>query len=284
MKKIISILIAAFICGSLISCGQNGTAESKPLISAIGDSSALTVSELAPEIDLGYKWEQRSGAPKTLTVDFEGMTLIGEYTETGYLPYYESSYDEYKGTCEEGIFYFGINIKTGKVVRYDRYLNESSARNPEEKNTREERLQIAENYLAKYTDGEYILYNEQENEHSKEDMVHRFYFQKIINGHQTADIVEIGINTSGELTDILFDIAPSMENVEIPNFDIDEKQKLVEERLDEVVTDGTSYEIISCRVARLTDGKYGIEYNVHLTQGSEPDLVSTSLIQMFVYV
>lgn len=243
--------------------------------SGYGDGGEITVAK--EEINLIHTWEQRSNAPKNLTIDFEGKSYNGEYTETQFSSYYGCDYDEYLCKEEDGNDYiFGINVESGKTIRYHRVRKTEFTLDESERKPREECLEIALQCLNKYTSGEYELSSERYDKWSTEDGMYQFYFTKKINGILTKDVVNVSVNTSGEICSFNFNTAPMLNDASVPKVDLDKADKAVEERLAEIIYEDKETSFGDKYLTRLKDGKYGIVYNINVEEESN--------IEMFVYI
>ncbi len=275
MKKFIALISIILICITSTACNTG----KKVLVSGVYNGFFLDRIE-KEEISLQYQWGKRSGAPKTIDITFEGIEIKGEYNETGYMPYYHCDYDEYIYTDEAGTEYrVGINVKSGEPVTYMRLRKAKLSLDESERNTRDERLAIAKEYVEKYTEGEYVLIEEFERPWTTEDIRHTFIFSKKIGEYLTCDEVSISINSSGELCDISFQFAPSMKGIEKLNVNMDKANSSLSSRLDEVLNDGYTGRVEEQRVVRLKNGRYGILYDVEIQKNG----IGCSGVQMFVY-
>lgn len=272
MTKTFLITALAVVCIVLSACS-----DSKALISGSGDGGAGTVTVAKEEINLMREWKQRSDAPKNITIEYEGKSYNVKYTESQFSAYYGCDYDEYTCSAEDGNDYvFGINVESGKTIRYHRVRKTDFTLDESERKNREECLERALQCVNKYTTGEYELTYERYDTSSTEDGMYQFYFTKKINGIFTKSEVNVSVNTSGEICSFNFYSAPMLADEKVPKIDLDKADKAVEERIAEIVPEGTETSLGDKYVARLKDGKYGIVYNVHVDEESN--------IEMFVYI
>ena len=284
MKRIICIAVV-FICLLLTACGekmQTGyvaeteKARKDVYITGVSDGAPVAAVE---ELNLEHNWGKREDAPKYIDIEFENIAIHGVYEETRYLPDYDCDYDVYWFTDEDGRnCSVGKNIKTGEIVSFSRYKDAETT--SDEKTTREERLSVAEEYLKKYTNGEYVLFSERENDTT--EVYHTFFFRRVINGLPTADEVRIIVNTNGEFCSIAKVVAPAFYDTESLDIDIEKCDSLAEAKAKETV--GTEEVTVSAKsVKHLKSGDYGVEYKIEYPTEYSDGHTGTEAIWLFVY-
>lgn len=278
MKKIISLAVTVLICLSMFACGRS---TETVYITGTGEGSEL--SGVTKDMDFMYSREKREDAPQSLDIEFENITINGTYRETAILTEYNCDYDRYEYTDESGTKYsVGKNIKTGEIVYFTRSKNGENTMTESDRNTREERLNIAKEYLERYSDGDYRLCDEQESDWGADDIRHTFLFKRYINDLPTSDVIWICINTKGELCLLRKDVSPSFYDAELPDIDMEKCDSLVTEKAKEII--GKEDVTISDKwVKHLKDGQYGVEYKFEYDIEKDGEVMATSAIWLFVY-
>ena len=230
---------------------------------------------------------ERSEAPRTLTIEFNGKNYTGDYLESLNRQNYGDWFDYYEG--EDSIF--GVNYITGRICQFS--LKSNNYSNDEEQTERfsEEVLRRrVEVFLFGYLEdfSEYTLIDTAYRSHKN---IYYYLYNRTINGIKTSDEIEIGITASGVIDDY-GEVSPGhMENFELPS---SEEMTLLDKEFEDFMAyayedyvydyecevDDTTFE-------RLYDGKYAIIYHITVkVRETESDEIQSHCIhyRVFAYV
>ena len=292
MKKFIAIIcVTTIILLCVISCSSMQKKEFVVLEAGEYDSNSEANHKM--EISLSPEIVKKDINNTTKMIKYNNDQYDSKYRKTSEGYFYRNELDLYECEKNQTEFTFGINSDTGKIDRYSwwnpNYVKEITK--PEL--TRDENLEIARNYLAKYIDtNDYELVDEKYRDIPEYKAIYDFEFRRVINGIQTSDCAYIGVTVFGDISDHLFISLGEMADAELPSDEdmqtirtkVEEKLKTIYDNVSDKYT--VSYGIPDPVFVRLSDGKYAFEYDidVSLAPHDNPDMPISELTKLLVYL
>lgn len=276
MKKIVfCIVLCIIVIFSVVACSNtNIPQETKELgisvleIGAAADSmdGGVHISEYETWSESNCNPHTDTAAPASMKVSFNGKEYIGEYwysiVEVGY-PHMSDYY-----TCEDG--WFSVN-RDNKKLETILFMSFDSG-----KLSVDECRKSAETIAQQYIDlSQYRLTA------TAGDPVHSYQFIKMMGNLETTDRLSVGVSSSGEITSFtnftfeqnsksVFANSANTNSV-VESLSSSTVDASLEEKIESIYSDYSSYSIVNERVVELENDGVGILYTIDV------DLEPTSL-------
>jgi len=287
MKKIISLfVIFALAACMLVSCANIATtpnpAQGTPKTYTVLETDMSSDSNIGAKHSVEFKLnfsDIKDNSKKDITkeITFENMTFTGKYQYTSQSPYYNRSFDKYKGNYGSAQVEFSINTETKELLGYSLYDKEYLQKIGDKKElTKEECIDIARNYFKNYI-SDIENYKMTCSEYVKLDAykgMYRINFYRYVDEVITLDSALINVTVYGDVIRFSRHNLGDMKDVDIlGNHSMNNIEKAVEEKRNEIygeLAKNSAYDVdyySSKRLIRLADGKYALEYTIeaHIT-------------------
>lgn len=289
MKKFYICILSIIIAFSLFACST----EKNYKILEVGGYDNLSGAKHSEEFEIELKAKEKIFVSKEKNISFNNSEYAVEYDMTAESYLYRTEIDYYEKKESGKRVKFGINTKTGNIDRYSlmdvNYIKEIT----KSELSRDECLEIAWNYLAKYIDTkDYELVDEKYRDIPEYKAIYDFEFRRVIDGIQTSDCAYIEVTVFGDVVDHMFISLGEMADAELPSDEdmqtirtkVEEKLKTIYGNVSDKYT--VSYEIPDPVFVRLSDGKYAFEYDidVSLAPHDNPDMPISELTKLLVYL
>lgn len=290
MRKNIVIIICMIMIFSLTACGKVDKQEYKVL--EAGGYDYVSDASHKEEINVGTVTHKDALDKSPLNIQVNGIDFTGEYLRTQEWYYYNGTVNTYRQEFENGMIQVGVNVDTGKIVRYSYHSKDSLKDTSTNPKTEFECEKIAKDYLGKYVNLKgYELVETVYREISTDEGVYDFRYVRIVDNIQTGEMASIGVNNYGDITFHVLTLPDEFENAVIASRekkgDIDSE---VRKKLDSIygaVSDKYDYTYETKRTVytRMKDGNYVYEYDVEvkLVNKEGKDSISEP-VKLFVYV
>ena len=295
-KKIITVCILLLVLSLafiLFLCFKN----TKYKVLEIGGYEYNSSSNHRTEVeyDIGsYENKKLLGTQKT--IEYNGKMYTGEYSKTIKTGAYNGEYDQYFLKPDNGVvIQFGINCKTGMLVRYGISDKNYSLKNNAKELNRDECLVIAQDYLLKYIDdaSEYKFSEETYRDHSVYKGTYEFTFNRYIGNIKTDDRATVCVTVYGTVFTHTFYNIGQMNDAVVPT---EKDMSIIEKNIDEKMNKiyyksgdayNFSYKTTDRVLRRMQDGKYALEYTIDVDitptdSSSHPKC--TELVSLIVYL
>lgn len=225
MKKIICFVFSILaVCLLLPACKKSEKAPRDPTVRLIGCSDS--VPGISATIDSGWypSPHQDQTAPKTVTVEFCGETVTGEYFCSNILRpnYYQT--DEYH--VKDKNYIFSLD-RAGKIASFFWF---DAAPASGLTLSQEECLEIAETFLSEKIGLDPALFATETTVLSE---IYTFSFTKYAGKLETAEQVRVGIRSDGALYSFSSFMSGKIPE-QIPDYDFDGLTQRIYKQLDEM--------------------------------------------------
>ncbi len=264
------------------------------LLSSCGEYNVKILSRQDTEPAMVFGGEEEAvklSAKKVRTVEYNGQTYEAEYETSFKSPYFHSDMDKYVAVVNGKEFAFFINRYTDEIVKYLRTFPADGSCRPVPSDgaaelTSEQCREIALKELSKIDRGFSYALNREDFLHNVYCRAYVFGFVRKIHDIETADTVNISVNTYGDIICVERINQNSLADVTEADFTVKAVERAVDAKLRKLYrVDGLDYDLFytldTLLVVKLRNGNAGVLCAANVT---EPDSKHKDPLTLFVSV